>query len=165
GQATRIYRRYGHYASDRVTPSTNPTLFFLALGAALFFALSHLIAAWKRRGEPAPAELWARRVSWVALAGALAVVVTIGFFVFMLIDLQNAGRDIVLSLPTRPMLWFLSSVLALGGFTLLALLGLYPALFRGRMTIWRKTHFVLLAAAMSTLMWAFFVWNAVGFRV
>jgi hypothetical protein len=101
----------------------------------------------------------------VALAGALAVVVTIGLFVFMLIDLQNAGRDIVLSLPTRPMLWFLSSVLALGGFTLLALLGLYPALFRGRMSIWRKAHYVLLAAALSGLMWEFFVWNAVGFSV
>lgn len=164
GRAIRYYGDYGHVAMDRMPSDANPQTFYLAIALAGLFAVTQLIAAWKRRAGGTPASPWAARLSWGSVLTAGLVLTVLLLLMVATAEATALGRAVIFSWPTQGIVLLLYAALLLVACTAALVVGLIPAITMAHLTIWRQVHYVLFVTALVYLLIQFNNWNMIGFK-
>ncbi|MGF1544975.1 MAG: serine hydrolase domain-containing protein [Parvularculaceae bacterium] len=165
GRVTHFVGAGGVHSYERVGFSTDPALFFAALGAAAFFAATTWLGAWRRigRGGPAPGTTAPGTPARIAGLGALAGAAIVFAFLAALGAVAAAYGDVG---PTTFLAYPSASIHALRLAAIavcLAALGLVASLwFAWRSPawgVWRKLHHTALASSLVAFAVALVVWK------
>lgn len=161
GRITHFTDSSGVHSYDRVTVTTNPDYLKLALGAALFFAATTLLGAWRRQGREI-AQTQAGALTGVgAMASALIVLAFAGALLSAMMGLASAGASMMQSYPTLSVHVLRMAGLAVFAVALAGLVSLWPVWRASGWGLLRKLHhtaFVIVLAGLAAML---VFWNVI----
>lgn len=164
GRAVRYTVGYGHTTMDRMPSDTNPQSLFTAIALAVILSLTQFAAAWRRRSEPKPAEIWAVRLYRLQLFSVTSMTLFLLTMLFFVAELSAYGRGVIFAWPMTSVSLLIAFVILHLFFTIALLAGLWPSLTKSRFPVWRKIHYAVLTAVFANLMLQLHNWNMVGFN-
>ncbi len=161
GRVTHFTGAMGVHSYDRVTPASNPDYLNLALGAALFFAATTLLGAWRRQGREVVQTRTGALLGLGAMAAAIVIFLFAGFTLWVLADLSSLGAAALQAYPTASVI-----AMRLAGHVVFAaaLAGLVSLWFVWRgsgWSLWRKLHHTLFVLALGFLGAMLIFWNVI----
>ncbi len=164
GNAIRYTVGYGHTTMDRMPADTNPQALYLAIALAAVLSLTQFAAAWRRRSEPKPAEIWTVRLYRLQLFSATSMTLLLLTMVFFVAELSAYGNSVIFAWPITSVSLLIAFVILQLFFTIALLTGLWPSLSKSRFPVWGKIHYGVLTAVFANLMLQFHNWNMIGFN-
>ncbi len=161
GRVTHFTDASGVHSYDRVTLGSNPDYLNLALGAALFFAATTLLGAWRRQGREVAQTRAGALLGLGAMAASVVMFVFTGFTLWVLADLSSLGAAGLQAYPTASVI-----AMRLAGYVVFAaafagLVSLWPVWRSSGWSLWRKLHHTLFALALGLLGAMLIFWNVI----
>lgn len=163
GKAKYFTVGYGHTTMHRMPSDTNPQALFFALALAGVISMTQFAAAWRRRSENKPANIWTLQLFRLSLFSAASMTAVLLALLVVVAHMSLLGRDVIFAWPMASINPLLMLILLQLLCTLGLLAGLVPAFTKSSLNAWRKLHYVLLTIVFANLMIQFNNWNMVGF--
>lgn len=161
GRVTHFTDGSGVHSYDRIGLSSNPAYLNLALGAALFFAATTLLGAWRRQGRDVAQTKLGGLLGLGAMAASIVTFVFAGATLWVMADLSSLGAAALQSYPTASVVSVRLAGLVVFAAALAGLVSLWPAWAKAGWGVWRKLHHTVFALALAGLASVLIFWNVI----
>ena len=161
GRITHFSDGSGVHSFDRETVATNADYLNLGLGAALFFAVTTLLGAWRRQGRDVPQSRTGGLIGLGAMAAAVVTFVFAGATLWVLTDLSSLGAAGLQAYPPASVVTLRLVGLVVFAVALLGVASLWPAWRASGWGVFRKLHHTAFAIALAGLTLTLVFWNVI----
>jgi len=161
GRITHFSDGSGVHSNDRIGVSSNPNVLNFALAAALFFAATTVLGAWRRQGRQLAQTSTGALLGVAAFGAALLMFAFAGAGAWLMTVLSSATASTMQAYPPAAVMVFRMMALAVCAVALAGLVSTGPAWTSSGWSLWRKLHHSLFALSLAALAVALVLWNVV----
>lgn len=161
GKVTHLSGTMGVHSSDRISFLAQSILFNVTVGAAVFFALTTLVGAWRRQGREVVQTNTGKMLGLGAFAGTIILFGLVAGFAAMLARMGSLGvADLVnYPLPIITMFRMIATLFVVA--TVVAIGSLFPVWRGSGWSVWRKSHHTVFVLALGALAFMLIQWKFV----
>lgn len=168
GNILRYNGERGHASYEKISFFETPAFLKIALGVMLFFSITTLLGAWRRRiianvsaAVDGSKSHWSARLAFWCACGGVLLGLSVAFAVQ---QVSTGGSALLFHFPPSSLVFTIWVALIVSLMLLFLLLSVVPAWKIGEWSLWRKLHHSLFALAGVMLIVGLWQWNLLGFN-